>query len=156
MLIAEDTPTYITIEILEDNEWKEIVKFQLEKLCILLGRGRGLKIHDIKIDDSICSKEIYNKISSVHLTFYRRSRTEKENHRYLSVEGYAVRDGYGTRASTNGSTINGKPLICRTNLENGDIIQIGKNIRVIYYQNIRAVVIADREDTLAEKPTEEI
>lgn len=149
-------PVYITIEIYLDKKWVEVALFPLEKICILLGRNRNLKSEsgDILIDDSICSSNIYSRISSVHLTFYRRSTTEKENHKYQSVVGYAVKDGYNNRSSTNGTLLNGKALTEKTNLVDGDILQIGY-LRIIYHQKSDKNSISnDMKDTYTGETTE--
>lgn len=143
-------PVWVTIEIKINKKWVEVALYPLEKICILLGRNKNLKPEsgDIRIDASICDEEISNAVSSVHLTFYRRSTTEKEKNKYQAIVGYAVRDGYNNKPSTNGTFLNGKSLKEKTNLANNDILQIGNKIRVIYHQQEKqSLILDDLKDT---------
>lgn len=152
---TSDLPSiYVTIEILIGEAWVARQTYPLEKICVMLGRNQNLHEFngDIRISEKICAKDVCDKVSGIHLTFYRRSSTEKEGGRYVSrLGGYSVVDGFkGQRPSTNGTLLNGKPLMEKTNLKDGDVLLIGKAIRVVYYQPQPKTLVDAFEDTLTD------
>lgn len=150
---------FLSIEIYINGKWVDVASYPLTKVCVLLGRKKSLlkpESGDILIDQKICHSSICQKISSVHLTFYRRSETEKDSGSFSynsgSIKGYAVRDGYNGQPSTNGTYLNGKPLKEKVNLKDKDVLQIASEVRVIYHQpEKKSSVSNDLEDTLAEQ-----
>ena len=145
-------PVYLTLELLIAEDWVEVAVYPLNKICILLGRSKNLKPEsgDILINDFICSPLVYSKISGVHLTFYRRSITDKEYKKAPKVAGYSVKDG-GVKPSTNGTLLNGKKLGDeKINLNNGDVLQITRELRVIYHQKDKKVICSS-DDTYTGK-----
>lgn len=156
-----ESSVFVTIEIYEDSTktWKEVAKYPLRKICVLLGRNKNLKKEsgDILIDESVCSPDIYNKISSIHLTFFRKSSTEKDkSYQYSSILGYAVKDGYNNKPTTNGTFLNGRKLEQKTNLNDQDILIIGQKIRVIYHQDRQKNMISDDLNDTYTGMTEEL
>jgi len=139
----------IIIQVLgSDLHWQDVKRIELISATYTLGRSQKCDIYlGHFLDRHLCET-----VSAVQLSLYRRAANTKDtNHKssfgkYIEA-GYDARDGLPTKASTNGSYHNGKRMLDKVQLRNGDFIQISKFIRLQYVSEMTSVT-SDLEDTL--------
>lgn len=134
----------LIVQLLKTDGWETAFTRELKEIIITIGRSSDCDISISQLDIDRKHKAI---VSSFHMTLARRSVTAKIGGRYIEP-GYTLKDGFDGSPSRNGCYVNGKRVVDKHELIDGDVISISLGFQMLYNYGKKKSPTVILDDTL--------